>query len=119
VPTPCLLVACSLHASHSSTLPWACPRQVCEANTCEDRNSTQCEIWGEAECANNPGAVMRECPKTCGVCTTVCADKEESCKEWASKGECEKNPASMLALCPQACGACHELEKFGKAKDEM
>lgn len=62
---------------------------------------------------------MRDCPKTCGVCTTVCADKEESCKDWASKGECEKNPASMLALCPQACGACHELEKFGKAKDEM
>ena len=62
---------------------------------------------------------MRDCPKTCGVCSTVCADKEQACPDWAAKGECEKNPASMLALCPQACGTCHELEKFGKAKDEM
>ena len=62
---------------------------------------------------------MRDCPKTCGVCTTACEDKEEACASWAAKGECEKNPASMLSLCPQACGTCHELEQFEKAKDEM
>ena len=59
--------------------------QVCEANTCEDRNSTQCEIWGEAECANNPGAVMRDCPKTCGVCSNVCTDKEVACNDWPAE----------------------------------
>lgn len=37
--------------------------EVCDATVCDDKNSTQCEIWGEAECANNPGAVMRDCPK--------------------------------------------------------
>ena len=70
-------------------------------------------------CAANPGAVMRDCAKTCGVCATVCTDKETACPDWAAKGECEKNPASMLALCPQACGTCHELEKFASAKDEI
>ena len=90
-----------------------------QATTCEDKNSTQCEIWGESECLANPGAVMRDCPKTCGVCQTVCADKETACADWAAKGECEKNAASMLSLCPQSCGTCHELEKFASAKDEM
>ena len=99
------------------TCPGSC--EVCEATVCEDKNATQCAIWGERECADNPGAVMRDCPKTCGVCQTVCADKESACADWAQKGECEKNPGSMLSLCPQACGTCHELEKFSSAKDEI
>ena len=84
--------------------------QVCEKSICEDKNATQCAIWGETECNANPGAVLRECPKTCGVCTAVCSDKEEACKDWAAKGECEKNPASMLSLCAASCGTCQELE---------
>ena len=27
---------------------WIC--EVCENNLCEDKNSTQCQIWGEVEC---------------------------------------------------------------------
>ena len=95
-------------ASGRGRCPNSC--QVCEANTCEDKNATQCAIWGEVECNANPGAVLRECPKTCGVCTAVCSDKEEACKDWAAKGECEKNPASMLSLCAASCGTCQELE---------
>ena len=41
---------------------------MCEGVKCADKNSTQCEIWAEAgECINNPLAVMKECPDSCGV----------------------------------------------------
>ena len=97
------------------TCPHSC--QVCEANVCEDKNATQCEIWGKVECEANPAAVMRDCPQTCGVCMPVCRDQATACPDWAAAGECEKNPASMLSLCPQACGTCQELENF--KKDEL
>lgn len=91
--------------------PLPCSRLLCHSSVslCSVPQATQCAIWGEKECTDNPGAVMRDCPKTCGVCTAVCTDKEEACQDWASKGECEKNPKSMLALCPQSCGTCHEV----------
>jgi len=27
---------------------------------------------------------MKECPKTCGVCTVTCMDHDPGCKGWAS-----------------------------------
>ena len=95
---------------------------VCDGIKCADNNSTQCAIWGEEQCAANPGAMLRECPETCGVCRQVCKDKHESCKAWASAGECTKNAASMRALCSSSCLVCANMELAlagDPPKDEM
>ena len=84
--------------------------QVCSGLACEDKNRTQCLIWGEEECQTNPGALMRECPQMCGVCTTTCADKHESCAAWAKADECVTN-SNMLEICPHSCGVCHDVSK--------
>ena len=94
----------------------------CGLEACEDKNSTQCETWGASQCADNPGAMLRECPATCGVCRQVCKDKHESCKAWAEAGECTKNAASMRALCSSSCLVCANIELALAAdppKDEM
>jgi hypothetical protein len=44
------------------TCPGSC--EVCSASVCDDKNATQCAIWGETECTVNAGAMMRDCPKT-------------------------------------------------------
>ena len=47
---------------------------VCEGVKCADTNSTQCKIWADAgECLNNPLAVMKECPDSCGVGPLPCS----------------------------------------------
>jgi len=67
--------------------------------------------WADAgECVNNPLAVMKECPSSCGLCSTVCQDHDESCKGWAKEKQCEDNKAFMLRVCPQTCGVCGTLE---------
>ena len=98
------------------TCPLSCG--VCEGVKCADKNSTQCEIWAEAgECLNNPLAVMKECPDSCGLCSTVCQDHDESCKGWAKDGQCEDNKPFMFRVCPASCGICQILESTDK--DEL
>tara|TARA_B100000768_G_scaffold154818_1_gene151631 strand:- start:539 stop:787 length:249 start_codon:yes stop_codon:yes gene_type:complete len=65
------------------------------------------------ECLHNPGFMFKECPETCGVCSTVCENKHPNrdCEEWSLNGECEANPEMMRKGCPAACGLCHELER--------
>jgi len=53
---------------------------------------------------------MKECPASCGLCSTVCQDHDESCKGWAKEKQCEDNKAFMLRVCPQTCGVCGTLE---------
>merc|ERR1719163_2710198 len=58
-------------------------------------------------------AVMKECPDSCGLCSTVCQDHDESCKGWAKGKECETNKAFMYRVCPASCGICQVLEGVG------
>ena len=59
---------------------------------------------------------MKECPKTCGVCTVSCMDHDEGCKGWAAATggklcESEEDKAFMLRVCPSSCGLCSEMDK--------
>ena len=58
-----------------------------------------------------PLAVMKECPESCGLCTTVCQDHDESCKGWAKDGQCEDNKPFMYRVCPASCGICSDIDK--------
>lgn len=67
----------------------------------------QCLIWGEHECGNNPGAVMRLCPKMCGLCTLICEDKHADCPAWAAAKEgkgCEAD--SVISSYPNPLPLC-------------
>ena len=79
---------------------------------CSDRDHNQCLIWGEHECSNNPGAVMRSCPKLCGLCTLVCEDKHADCPAWAEAKDgkgCQEDSDYMHEACPFSCGTCAKL----------
>jgi len=60
---------------------------------------------------------MKECPDSCGVCSTVCNNHDDSCLGWAKEGECESNKAFMYRVCPASCGVCQMLE--APVKDEL
>ena len=78
-------------------------------------------VNGAAQCQNNPGAMLRECPHTCGVCTLACEDKYADCPNWAEgranvfgrKGGpmagCDQDPAFMKVNCPQSCNVCRDV----------
>ena len=95
---------------------------TCGGKTCEDHDISQCLLWGEEECHNNPEAVIKLCPHMCRACTTVCKDTDKACSSWArnttqhEEGECEKD--TVMKLCPQSCGVCREAAK-DDVKDEM
>lgn len=105
-------------------------RELTATKACADVDRAQCLIWGEHECTQNPGAVMRSCPSMCGVCTHACEDKYKDCPNWAQgkanvfgtksgKG-CEEDAAFMMPNCPHSCGICPRLHVFAStAKDEM
>jgi len=57
---------------------------------------------------------MKECPDSCGLCTTVCQDHDESCKGWAKDKQCDDNKAFMYRVCPASCGICQVLENPDK-----
>ena len=105
------------------TCPNSC--HLCDAekhgtSACEDRDHTQCLIWGEQECDVNPLALLTTCPKLCGACTLACADKNPDCPGWASSGKCEEDKAFMHPHCPFSCGLCATMETFkSKSKDEI
>lgn len=89
--------------------------------TCKDNNKTQCELWAKAnECTLNPLAVIRDCPQSCGACSTLCVDKHDSCKAWRDANECVHNYKKMLVLCPASCGLCRDIDAtipFGPSDD--
>ena len=62
--------------------------------------------------------MLRLCPTSCGLCTTVCMDHDESCRGWAKGSQCDDNKAFMYRVCPAACGICQVLEG-GAGKDEL
>jgi len=78
-------------------------------SSCSDKNSTLCDMWGTRQCDENPLAVFKECPSTCGVCEDTCVDKDTSCAQWAQAGECEANPITVGRACPKSCGLCSDL----------
>ena len=79
--------------------------------SCKDNNQTQCKIWADAnECAVNPLAVIRDCPQSCGACSTLCIDKHDSCEAWKNANECVHNYKQMLFLCPASCGLCRDVD---------
>ena len=83
---------------------------------CSDFNTTQCHIWADSgQCAENPLAVMKQCPESCGVCKPTCTDHHEGCRAWAFAKKCYDEPAFMLRVCPASCGVCTALE----SKDEL
>lgn len=101
-----------------------------DTKACADTDHTQCLIWGEHECDANPGAVMRSCPRMCGLCTTACEDKYKDCPNWAegkanvfgtkSGRGCADDKEFMEANCPHSCGICPRLHVFPPSgKDEM
>ena len=72
-----------------------------DTKACADLDRKQCIIWGDSLCETNPGAMLRDCPHTCGVCTLACEDKYSDCANWASKDTaCEANKDFMLPNCP-------------------
>jgi len=106
--------------------PYSC--SVCNekeygSKYCADRDHDQCLIWGEHECGNNPGAVMRLCPKMCGLCTLTCEDKHTDCPAWAAAKDgkgCEADSDYMHESCPFSCGTCAKLPVLApKTKDEI
>jgi hypothetical protein len=91
-----------------------------ERVACADTDRTQCLIWGEQECEANPGAVLKACPATCGVCTLACEDKYADCPQWKLDAGCDKNAQFMLPNCPHSCGICPNLHVFpSSVKDEL
>lgn len=92
-------------------------------STCEDRQISQCLIWGEQECNVNPGSMYRTCPRLCGACGLLCADKHESCPGWAAAKEgkaCAEEGGWLLSSCPYSCGICAQVNRFPrKEKDEV
>ena len=63
--------------------------------------AAKCAAFDDSgECERNPLAVMKECPKTCGVCTVSCMDHDPGCKGWAaaSGGKlCESEEDKVLS----------------------
>ena len=90
---------------------------------CKDNNQTQCELWANAnECTLNPLAVIRDCPQSCGACSTLCVDKHDSCQAWRDDNECVHNYKKMLVLCPASCGLCRDIDAsipFGPLDDPI
>ena len=74
---------------------------------CRDKNETLCKIWTRSACSHNPYAVIAECPKMCGACTTTCTDHVHSCHNWAELGILTANE---LHLCPATSGICTLIE---------
>ena len=128
-PNSCGLCTDDTHAgsSHPTTHPTAAGRELTETLACADTDRTQCLIWGEHECDANPGAVMRQCPHMCGICTLACEDKYADCPNWAEgkgnlfgtktpRGGCNDkslhDPKWMLHNCPHSCGVCPRLHIF-------
>ena len=117
--------SCQLCDVETKPLEWA-PDQTLQNAHCADRDRLQCLIWGSHQCSVNPGAMMRDCPHLCGVCTLACADKLDDCPNWA-KGKvdwrgyntgkgCDENPAFMYSHCPHSCGICPRLHVFSAAE---
>ena len=89
-------------------------RELTQTVACADVNRKQCVIWGEHLCESNPGAMLRDCPHTCGVCTLACEDKYKDCPNWAvgtgskqaskPREGCDDDNGFMRINCPQSCG---------------
>jgi len=84
---------------------------------CADKKDVhQCHKWAdEGQCDINPTAVMKDCPSTCGLCTSSCKDHDKGCKGWAMAKLCGEQPAFMNRVCPASCGICNYLNN----KDEL
>ena len=129
-PKSCQLCTEQHHKRSSHPLATG-KRELSETTACADVDRKQCVIWGEQLCDTNPGAMLRDCPHTCGACTLACEDKYADCPNWAvgkAKGKkgagprkgCEDDAAFMRVNCPQSCGVCRDLEPPPpKVKDEM
>ena len=87
---------------------------------CVDNNE-YCSYWaGIGECEINPGYMLENCKKSCGVCNqdpaptpvttpvSNCVDNNEYCSYWAGIGECEFNPGYMLENCKKSSGVCNQ-----------
>ena len=98
--------------SYSGT--YATPGSSGSQPACLDHNQTQCHIWADTgECANNPAAVIKDCPQTCGACSSACVDHDDRCRAWAADGKCdeESDHPFMLRVCPAICGVCAKLDQ--------
>ena len=89
-------------------------------DSCKDRKA-ECADWKDhGQCKDNPTAVAKDCPESCGLCTHLCIDQYKHCREWAKEGACESNHAYMLNKCPAACGTCARIKaamQFGDGPD--
>jgi len=128
-PNSCQVCTPQHHAASSHPLADG-KGDLTTTTACADLDRKQCVVWGEHECEQNPGAMMRDCAHTCGVCTLACEDKYTDCPNWAlgranvfgkksGKG-CEEDAAFMRINCPHSCGVCRELYPApASGKDEM
>ena len=126
-PNSCGVCTDTTHAQSSH--PTTRELSLTETRACADTDRTQCLIWGEHECDANPGAMMRDCPHTCGVCTLACEDKYADCPNWAlGKGSmfggkktprsgCDQDPGFMMLNCPHSCNLCPRLHVFPSRTD--
>ena len=88
--------------------------------TCLDHNVTQCHIWADTgQCTTNPGAVFKDCPQTCGACSSACTDHDDRCRSWALAGNCDEegDHPFMLRVCPATCGVCAKLDRQARPPD--
>jgi hypothetical protein len=80
---------------------------------CRDKNATLCAIWTEQACSINPYAVIRECPRMCSACTSLCTDHVDSCHHWVEKGLLTPH---LYHLCPATAGICSRIEEVLRSR---
>jgi hypothetical protein len=87
---------------------------------CRDSDPSNCPGFArQGECFANPGWMLVNCKRSCGVCYKErmarpdgspndddCSDKHSQCPLWASQMECFANPAYMAQACPASCWLC-------------
>jgi ShK domain-like len=87
----------------------------------------------QGECFVNPGYMLDQCKRSCGICDQQrrdkgipleddedCTDKHSQCQLWANEKECFTNPVYMFQACPSSCSWCvnaTDLRQKGIAED--
>ena len=90
------------------TCPNSC--QVCEATICEDKNATQCAIWGEGGVQRQPRRRAPRLPEDVRRVHRRVLRQGGGVPGLGRQGRVREEPASMLSLCAASCGTCQELE---------
>lgn len=95
-----ILLSCALAA----TVTFNTDGEI-DDNACID-GSDSCVRWKAAgECFSNPNYMLKECPKSCGLCG--CLDEDDRCPHLAYHNQCTgKDEAYMFLKCKKSCKAC-------------